>query len=346
MTSAVFNDDDLPPAPPQTSEPTDLGFGRVVAQQVRGRFLSQSGAPTSKKYGLGAQRAARFYLSALNVGWPSFFVWLIGILLLMNGCFALAYAALGDGALQGVESLRLDDPFLRAFTFSVGVFTTTGTAAMHAAGATANWLVVFESLVGPLTLVAASGLLIARLTRPRMNIRFSESAVVAPYEDGRGLMFRMVNVSPSELSDVQVRVNLALFEEVDGKRERNFHQLALERNSVEFFTLHWTVVHPLTADSPLRGFTPEQLAAAEAEILVLANAHEETFSTRVTARTSYLWEDVRWDVKWASIFASGPEGVLAIDVDRLNRTERLPEGATSKPAAIETGAAPNAPRTA
>jgi inward rectifier potassium channel len=339
VTTAVSNDDDaMPPPPPPTSAPTDLGFGRVVAQQVRGRFLSQTGAPTSKKYGLGAQRAARFYLSALNTRWPSFFAWLIGILLLMNGCFALAYVALGDGALQGVESLQLDDPFLRAFSFSVGVFTTTGTAAMHAVGTTANWLVVFESLVGPLTLVAASGLLIARLTRPRMNIRFSESAIIAPYESGRGLMFRMVNVSPSELSDVQVRVNLALFEEVDGKRERNFHQLALERNSVEFFTLHWTVVHPITADSPLVGVTPEKLAKAEAEVLVLANAHEETFSTRVTARTSYLWDEVRWDVKWASIFASGPEGVLAIDVDRLDRMERLEEGATSRPAASERGA--------
>jgi inward rectifier potassium channel len=334
-TAASNDDEALAPAPAATSEPTDLGFGRVVAQQVRGRFLSRDGQPTSRKYGLGSQRAARFYLSSLNTGWPSFFAWLIGILLLMNGCFALAYASLGDGALHGVDALSLDDPFLRAFAFSVGVFTTTGTAAMHAVGPTANWLVVFESLIGPLTLVAASGLLIARLTRPRMNIRFSESAIVAPYEGGRGLMFRMVNVSPSELSDVQVRVNLALFEEVDGKRERNFHQLALERNSVEFFTLHWTVVHPITADSPLTGITPEKLAAAEAEILVLANAHEETFSTRVTARTSYLWEDVRWDVKWASIFASGPEGVLAIDVDRLNRTERLEEGATSRPAAQE-----------
>jgi inward rectifier potassium channel len=340
--TATTDDDALPPAPAPTTEPTDLGFGRVVAQQVRGRFLSHDGVPTSKKYGLGAQRAARFYLSALNTGWPSFFVWLIGILLLMNGCFAIAYASLGDGALQGVAALGLDDPFLRAFSFSIGVFTTTGTAAMHAVGTTANWLVIFESLIGPLTLVAASGLLIARLTRPRMNLRFSESAIVAPYEGGRGLMFRMVNISPSELSDVQVRVNLALFEDIDGKRERNFHQLALERNSVEFFTLHWTVVHPITADSPLAGYTPEKLAAAEAEILVLANAHEETFSTRVTARTSYLWDEVRWDVKYASIFANGPEGVLAIDVDRLDRTERLPEGATSRPATIEQVGAPAA----
>ena len=331
--TAVTSDDDSPP--PSIAEPADLGFGRVVAQQVRGRFLSHEGVPMSVKYGLGAQRAARFYLSALAIGWPAFILWLLGALLLMNGVFALAYAALGDGALSGVDGLGMSDPFMRAFAFSVAIFTTTGTGAMHAVGTTANWLVVLESLIGPLTLVIAAGLLVARLTRPRMRIRFSESAIVAPYEGGRGLMFRMVNVQPGELSDVQVRVNLVRFENFDGSRERNFHELALERSSVEFFNLHWTVVHPITADSPLAGVTPESLRESEAELLIHVNAHEETFSTRVTARSSYLWDEVRWDVKWASIFASGPDGVIAIDVDRLDRTERLPEGTTSTPAAIE-----------
>jgi inward rectifier potassium channel len=338
--TAAASEDDLPTAPPSTTHPSDLGFGRVVANQVRGRFLAHDGTPTSRKYGLGSQRASRFYLNALNVSWTVFAAWLIGILLLINGCFALAYTALGDGALHGATALGLDDPFLRAFSYSIGIFTTTGTGAMYAVGPTANWLAVFESLIGPLMLVIAAGLLIARLTRPRMRIRFSESAIVAPYEGGRGLMFRIVNVQPGELSDVQVRVNLVLFEEENGRRERNFYPLALERNSVEFFTLHWTVVHPITADSPLHGATPETLVAAEAELLILVNAHEETFSTRVTTRASYTWEEISWDVRWASIFASAADGVLAIDVDRLNRTERLDEGTTSKPAALESVAAP------
>jgi inward rectifier potassium channel len=98
-------------------------------------------------------------------------------------------------------------------------------------------------------------------------------------------------------------------------------------------------VHPITADSPLRGATPETLLAAEAELLILVSAHEETFSTRVTARASYTWDEIRWDVKWASVFASTTDGTLAIDVDRLDRTERLPEGATRLPAAIESAPA-------
>ena len=335
MSQASIDDRDGPPAPPPAREYTDLGFGRVVAQQVRGRFLSHDGEPTSRKYGLGAQRIERFYLRALNAPLPVFLAWALGALLLLNGFFTLAYLALGPGAVHGWDVLGLSDPFLRAFSFSVGVFTTTGTGPMYAVGATATWLVVFESFFGPFVLVATGGLLIARLTRPRMRLRFSESAVVAPYEDGRGLMFRIVNVQPGELSDVQVRVSLTLLEETDGRRERNFYPLTLERNSVDLFTLHWTVVHPITAESPLRGVTPESLRAAQAELLILVNAHEETFSTRVTARASYWWDEIRWDAKFASIFASATDGVLAIDVDRLDRLDRLEPGTTGVPAARE-----------
>ena len=148
-------------------------------------------------------------------------------------------------------------------------------------------------------------------------------------------MFRFVNAQPAELSDVQVRVNIVLFEEKNGKRQRTFYPLALERNSVDLFTLHLTVVHPITADSPLRGATPESLRAAQAELLVLINAHEETFSTRVTARASYFWDEIRWDARFASVFANSTDGVVAIDVERLDRLDRLESGTTSVPSTIE-----------
>lgn len=326
--------------PPPLTQPSDLGFGSVVAQAVRGRFLRRDGRPNSKKYGLGAQRLARFYLASLDASWTAFFLWMMGGLLLLNGCFALAYVALGSGALHGVDDMGIADPFLQAFSFSVGVFTTTGTGTMHAYGADANWLVSLESFVGPITLVIVFGLLIARLTRPRMRIGFSESAIIAPYQGGRALMFRIVNLQPGELSDVQARVNLARFEDSGGTRVRTFHGLALERNSVEMFTLHWTIVHPITADSPLAGMTPESLADSQAEFLIFINALEETFSTRVSTRASYLWDEVRWDVKFASIFANGPDGVIAIDVERLSRTERLEEGATRTPSPLERAVVP------
>ena len=336
MTAGESTEITLPPEP--EAPPHDLGFGRLVSQTVRGRFLSRDGTPNSHKYGLGAQRAIRLYHRALSAGWPAFLGWSIGALLLLNGVFSLAYLALGPQGLGGTYQSGVSDPFLRAFAFSVGVFTTTGTGPLYPVGATAHWLMVFEALFGPLVFIAISGLVIARMTRPRMRLQFSESAIIAPYDGGRGLMFRFVNVQPGELSDVRVRVNLAWFEDIGGQREREFHELALERNSVEYFPLHWTVVHPITADSPLRGVTPEQFAAAQPELFVHVSAHEDTFSTQVTSRTSYVGEDFRWDVKFSSIFVSAADGVIAIDVERLDRLDRLAEGATSTPAPLEMSA--------
>ena len=318
-------------APSTKAPPQDLGFGRVVTQEARGRFLEKDGTPNSRKYGMGSQFWARLYLRALSATWPSFLVWLLGLELLVNGIFALGYLGLGPTALAGTEALGITDPFLRAFCFSVGVFTTVGTGPMHAVGSTANWLVSLESLGGTLSLIGAGGLMLTRLIRPRARVRFSQSAVIAPYEGGRGFMFRIVNLSLSEMMNVDARVNLAWFEEVNGRRQRRIYPLALERGQVEFFTLHWTVVHPITVDSPLRGVTPEQLRRAEAEFLVLITGLEESFSTRVTARSSYRFDEVRWDAKFADIFIPSPDGVITIDADRLDRFDRLPEGSTATP---------------
>lgn len=318
-----------------TPEESDLGFGRVAAQAVRGRFLSPDGHSTARKLGLKGQRTEALYLRALSIPWPKFLLWLVSGVLLINGIFALGYRSLGTGALVGADSLGLDDPFMRAFVYSVGIFTTTGIDGVHAVGAAAHGLTIVQTMLGPLIGMIALALIVARLTRPRAAIRFSESAVIAPYEDGRALMFRIVNELPSELTKVTASVSITWFENIDGQRERNFHQLKLERNDVIFFPLHWTIVHPIDERSPLRGVTPERLRRGEAEILILISAHEETFSTQVSVRHSYLWDEITWDAKFTSIFINITDDALAIDTERLSRFDRLPENSTRVPASHE-----------
>lgn len=329
---------------PQTTEtpnrpPEDLGFGGVVIARARGRFLNRDGTPSARKYGLGRQFWSRIFLQALAASWPKFLIWTIGLVLLVNGVFALGYLSIGP-ALAGTEAMRIGDPFLTALYYSISVFTTVGTGAIYPVGETAVWLTVIEAMVGVLSIVALIGIMLARMTQPRANIRFSQSAAIAPYQGGRGLMFRLVNLSPAELHEVSARVNLAWFEQVDGKRVRRFHQLNLERAVVEFFTLHWTVVHPISRDSPLAGVTPEKLRDGEAEFLVQIASLDSTFSARVVSRTSYIWEEVRWDAKFADIFVDSPDGIITIDVERLDRLDRLPEGTTRTPAPEETSPTP------
>lgn len=317
----------------------DLGFGRVVLERSRGRFVNKDGTPNSRKYGLGRQVGSRLYLRALAASWLSYFAWIVGLALLLAGVFAIGFRSLGPGALDGAERLALTDPFFVALSYSVAILTGVGAGPVVAVGSTANWLTILESISGLVGLALVGGLTLARLARPHAHIRFSQRAVVAPYNGGRGLMFRLVNLDPSEISDAEIRVSLAWFERVGERRERRFYQLALERQRIEFFSLHWTVVHPIDRDSPLAGVTPEEFREAKAELLVLVTAHEETFSTRVTARTSYLYDEVTWDVRFADMFVDSNDAVITVDLDRLDRVERLPEGTTSLPAPAESGAA-------
>lgn len=333
-------------APGRTGGPAagenDLGFGRVLTERSRGRFLNKDGTPNSRRYGLGGRAWSRLYLRALDLSWPQFLICLFGLALLVAGVFALGYRNLGPTALSGTERFGLSDPFFIAFTYSVGILSGVGAGPVVAVGSTAHWLTVFESMAGLLGLVLAAGIILARLARPQARIRFSQRAVVAPYGDGRGLMFRFANVEPGEASDAEIRVSLAWYEQVGEQRKRRFHALALERQRVEFLSLYLTVVHPIDRTSPLAGITPEELREAKAELLVLVTAQEETFSTRITARTSYLWDEVAWDARFADIFVDSPDGIVTVDIGRLGRLDRLPEGSTSRPAPGELSPAPPA----
>lgn len=313
----------------------DLGFGRVVLERVRGRFLNKDGTPNTRKYGVGPQAWSKLYLRSLAASWPAFLAWVVGVALLMAGVFAIGYRSLGPAALDGTDRLGLSDPFFVALAYSVGVLTGVGAGPIVAVGSTAQWLTILESIGGLVGLAVGGGLTLARLSRPRSRIRFSQRAVVAPYRGGRGLMFRLANLDPGEVSDAEIRVSLSWYETADGAKERRFHQLMLERNRIDLFSLHWTVVHPIDRDSPLAGVTPELLREGKAELLVLVTAHEETFSTRVTARTSYLYDEVAWDAKFADMFVDSPDGIVTVDIERMDRVDRLAEGATAIPSAAE-----------
>jgi inward rectifier potassium channel len=333
-------------APGRTGGPAaaenDLGFGRVLTERSRGRFLNKDGTPNSRRYGLGGRAWSRLYLRALDLSWPEFLAYAFGLALLVAGVFALGYRNLGPGALSGTDRLGLSDPFFIAFTYSVGILSGVGAGPVVAVGSTAHWLTVLESLTGLAGLVLAAGIILARLARPHARIRFSQRAAVAPYGGGRGLMFRFANVEPGEVSDADIRVSLVWYEQVGGQRTRRFHALALERQRVEFLSLYLTVVHPIVRTSPLAGVTPDELREAKAELLVLVTAQEETFSTRFTARTSYLWDEVAWDARFADMFVDSPDGVVTVDIGRLGRLDRLPEGSTSRPAPAELSPVPPA----
>ncbi|HXY69729.1 MAG TPA: ion channel [Gemmatimonadales bacterium] len=299
-------------------EGRDLGFGAVVARESRRRFLNRDGSFNVARRGLRLGTSLSLYHLLLTMSWTRFMGMVAGSYVLFNGGFAVAYLACGPGALAGGAGTG----FGRAFFFSVETFSTIGYGNVVPVGLAANLVVTVEALAGLLWLALATGLLFARFSRPTARVVFSRTAVIAPYHGITAFEFRIANARSSQLLEVEATVMFARMEEQHGRTLRRFYPLSLERSSVVFFPLSWTVVHPIDETSPLRGLTRDDLRRSDGEFLILLAGVEETFAQRVHARSSYKWDEVVWGAKFGDILhhPTGDEPIT-IDVGRLHNIE-------------------------
>src|SRR5262249_8497666 len=101
------------------------------------------------------------------------------------------------------------------------------------------------------------------------------------------------------------------------KLAREFKVLNLERDSIYFFPVTWTIVHPIDDSSPLFGKTPEELARLRAEVLILIKGFDDTFSQTVNARYSYRFDEIVWGAKFSPAFEIDDRGQIVLELSRL-----------------------------
>jgi inward rectifier potassium channel len=313
----------------------DLGFGSVVSQQSRSRLVNRDGSFNVVRDGLPFWSSLSLYHALLQLSWPWFLTLAACGYVVVNAAFAGLYLLCGPDSLQSVEPLPVSSPFFRAFFFSVETFGTIGYGNIMPVGMPAHTVVTLESFVGLTFLALATGIIFARFARPSARVLFSRSAIVAPYQGLTAFEFRLVNLRRSQLLEVECKVMLSWVEPRGGKPLRDYYNLPLERTRVSFFPAAWTVVHPITDDSPLRDATRDSLLARDAEFIVLLTGYDETFATVVHTRTSYKPHEIVWGARFADVFNHGdPRGVLSINVGRLHHSEPVP-----LPTAAPTGSA-------
>lgn len=306
-------------------EDRDLGFGSVLSQKQGLRLLNRDGSFNVDRRERRWWHNAFSYHGLVRTPWPQFFLLILVCYFALNAAFAGLFLLCGRNALQGAPEMPR---FLRAFFFSVHTYATIGYGNIVPVGIAANLLVTVESIVGLLSFALATGLLFARFSRPHMDIVYSRNAVVAPYRGITGWMFRVVNERDSQLIEVSAQISMARFEKVDGVRLRKFYPLSLERQRVAFFPMSWTVVHPINEESPLYGWTKDDLLAAQTEFLVLLTAIDETFSQTVHSRTSYTAQEVVWNARFVPIFREDGRQRPSLDWERFHAVERIAGAST------------------
>jgi len=295
-------------------ESFDPGLTTQFSGNLR-RTINADGSFNVKRTGL-RWRDANPYLMLIDTTWPRFLLIVLVGFLVVNMIFAASYLMIGIEHLKGLESEM--GSFLNAFFFSVHTLTTVGYGNVYPEGVGANVISAVEAATGLMLFAIATGLLYGRFSRPTARILYSKNAIIAPYQDGTSLQFRVTNARRNVLMNMDAHVMLMTVDSTDGSLKRTFIDLPLERRNIYFFALTWTIVHPIDAASPLFGKTPEDLARLSAEILILLQGFDDTFSQEVHSRYSYRHDDFVWGAKFVPSFKVDTKGALVVEVDRID----------------------------
>lgn len=297
----------------------DTGFGNTVGN-TGGRFVNKDGSFNIWREGGNRFSWFSLYHTLLHMPMWRFLLAVLFLFLGVNFLYTILYLVIGADQFTGFIS---EDPWEQVrelYYFSMQTFTTVGFGRLNPVGDLASFTAGIEAMTGFLAFAWATGLMYGRFVKPKANLRFSSYAVVAPYGQITGLMFRFIAIKEKHtLTGVDVKVNLALQVEDNGSMVYKFYDLDLERNHIDSLPMNFTVVHPIDEKSPLFGMKPEEYADADVEIYVLVRAFDDVYSANVQQRTSYTYHEILHGKKFVPMYRESEDGLHTIlEMDKLN----------------------------
>lgn len=213
---------------------------------------------------------------------------------------------------------------VKAYFFSAQTFTTVGYGNMSPEGFVTSALAATEAMIGLLYFAIATGLFYGRFSRPKAFIKFSHNAVIAPYQDGNALMVRLAPYKNTNLIDAEARMTLGMSVEENGNMVNKFYSLGMEMNKINALTLSWTLVHPITEDSPLFGFKKEDFNSTEGEVIIYLNAFDDVFSNIVATGTSYTFDEILYGAKFDMMYTDNEDNTKTLlYLDMLNSYSKV-----------------------
>ncbi len=264
-----------------------------------------------------------FYRFLIDLSWLRFFIVILAGYILVNTIFAFLYLLAGVGNITGADMRTPLSAFLSTFFLSVHTFTTVGYGTIAPNSFWTNVIASFEALTGLMGLAVATGLLYGRFSRPTAKILYSDRAIIAPYRGKTSLQFRIANRRKNTLMELEAKMLLMTVSGTGDNHKRKYDVLNLERPTVYFLPLTWTVVHPIDEQSPLFGKSLKDLADSKAEILILIKAFDETFGQTVHSRYSYRFDEILWGAKFRPAFGVTKEGNMSLELNELNEVEEV-----------------------
>lgn len=295
------------------------GFG-TNAGSYGGRFVNKDGTANIQKRGLSFFDRISWYHTMLSLPRWKFLGVLFGFYTVVNFLFACIYYLIGVQYLDGIDNSGSEwVKFGKAYFFSAQTFTTVGYGHISPNGFLTSAMAATEALIGLLSFAIATGLFFGRFSKPTAFLKFSHHALISPYKSGKALMLRMAPYKNTNFTDAEAKVTLGMILEENGQMVNKFYTLDLEMSKVSSLTLSWTLVHPITENSPLYGFTQGDFKSIDGEILVFVKTFDDMFSTTVAGNTSYTFDEVVYGAKFEMMYSdSEDDSRTVLHLDKLN----------------------------
>jgi inward rectifier potassium channel len=295
----------------------DAGLGEKYLDESK-RLINKDGSFNLKRTG-GLWQARNMYQWLIGLSWPTFLGLVLLLYLVTNCLFACAYLAVGIEQLSGINPEA--GHFWSAFYFSSQTITTVGYGAIAPIGAGANMLAAFEAFAGLTGFALVTGLLYGRFSKPNAKFLFSNNALIAPYQGGKSLQFRLVNVRSNIMMEVEAHVLLMVLDKQNG--HRRYYNLKLETKFIQFFPLNWTLVHLISEDSPLYNCTKQSLKDLDAELLVRIKGYDDSFGQTVQVRYSYKYNEIVHGARFLRVYESDADGNTHLSLNKIHDYEMV-----------------------
>ncbi|MEO6174839.1 MAG: ion channel [Flavobacterium circumlabens] len=298
------------------------GFG-TNASSYGGRFVNKNGTPNIERRGMHLLHRISWYHTMIEMPNWKFMLILFSFYVVINFIFAIVYYAIGIQHLDGIAaSGNFLTQFGQAYFFSAQTFTTVGYGHISPTGFLTSALSAAEALIGLLSFAIATGLFFGRFSKPTAFLKFSHNALISPYGGHKALMIRLVPFKNTNLTDANAKITLGMSIEENGKMINKFYNLELELDKINALSLSWTLVHPITENSPLYNYTEEDFRKNHGEILVFITTFDNMFSNTVAARTSYTFDEIIYGAKFQTMYNRSKDGSRTIlHLDKLNQYE-------------------------
>lgn len=306
----------------------EIGFGSKYAEGNK-RLVNKDGSFNIERVNTIRSR----YIDLVQMSWKKFFLYVIIFYGGINLLFGTLYFILGPAKIHVKPDNPLWYQYAECISFSIQTFTTVGYGALHPDSLDANILSSIESLSGILVFAILTGVCYTRFSKPTGGYRFSEKALISPYQNTNSIQLRVANHRKSNIVEVEATMMLSMEVDDNGVNKRIFLNLPLERNKIYYLPLSWTIVHPITPDSPLYNKTAEDLQASNAELIVMVKAHDDAYAQTIHGVTSYTYEEFVWGAKFDPSYYTGKDGVATFEINKLgnfqlaelNKFESVPE---------------------